>query len=131
MEERARPEPGRSAVGPVPPTDRRDGLRETALAGNPRCHERVEEADPATHRHRDRNRIHVRHHARHHARHRHRSGEVAVLFLVVALLLLGLVVGAAAYLPWPLTLVLGSLIAVWLVVFAGRERRRRNRTRRA
>ena len=54
-----------------------------------------------------------------------------MLFLVVALLLLGIVVGAAAYLPWPLTLVLGSLIAVWLVVFAGRERRRRNRTRRA
>ncbi|MEU6773764.1 hypothetical protein [Streptomyces sp. NPDC046759] len=54
-----------------------------------------------------------------------------MLFLVVALLLLGLVVGAAAYLPWPLALVLGSLIAVWLLVFGGRERRRRNRTRRA
>ncbi|MFJ3231213.1 hypothetical protein [Streptomyces sp. NPDC086787] len=54
-----------------------------------------------------------------------------MLFLVVALLLLGIVVGSAAYLPWPLTLVFGGLIAIWLVVFSGRERRRRNRTRRA
>lgn len=53
-----------------------------------------------------------------------------MLFLVVALLLLGVVVGSAAYLPWGLTLLLGSLIAVWLLVFAGRERRRRDRTRR-
>lgn len=63
--------------------------------------------------------------------HGHPPGEVAVLFLVVALLLLGIVVGAAAYLPWPVALVLGCFIAGWLVVFAGRERRRRNRTRRA
>jgi hypothetical protein len=54
-----------------------------------------------------------------------------VLFLVVALLLLGIVVGTAAYLPWHVTLVLGSFIAVWLLVFAGRERRRRHRTGRA
>ncbi|GGW70773.1 hypothetical protein GCM10010503_55110 [Streptomyces lucensis JCM 4490] len=54
-----------------------------------------------------------------------------MLFLVVALLLLGIVVGTAAYLPWPVTLVLGSAIALWLAVFAGRERRRRDRTRRA
>jgi hypothetical protein len=63
-------------------------------------------------------------------RRRHRPEEVSVLFLVVALLLLGVVVGSAAYLPWGLTLLLGSLIAVWLLVFAGRERRRRDRTRR-
>ncbi|WP_163010585.1 hypothetical protein [Streptomyces dangxiongensis] len=54
-----------------------------------------------------------------------------MLFLIAALLLLGIVVGSAAYLPWPVTLAVGSLIALWLVVFAGRERRRRNRTRRA
>ncbi|GAA2778904.1 hypothetical protein GCM10010521_67370 [Streptomyces rameus] len=53
-----------------------------------------------------------------------------MLFLVVALLLLGVVVGSAAYLPWAVTLLFGSLIAVWLLVFAGRERRRRDRTRR-
>ncbi|MYW45999.1 hypothetical protein [Streptomyces sp. SID161] len=64
-------------------------------------------------------------------RRRRRPGEVSVLFLVAALLLLGIVVGSAAYLPWPVTLVLGALIAVWLLVFAGRERRRRNRTGRA
>ncbi|MEV6837777.1 hypothetical protein AB0N17_25265 [Streptomyces sp. NPDC051133] len=55
-----------------------------------------------------------------------------MLFLVVALLLLGIVVGAASYLPWPVTLLLGALIAGWLLVFAERERRRRrDRTRRA
>ncbi|MFI5683160.1 hypothetical protein [Streptomyces sp. NPDC051636] len=53
-----------------------------------------------------------------------------MLFLVAALLLLGVVVGAAAYLPWPVTVVLGTLIAGWLLVFAARERRRRG-TRRA
>ncbi|MCS0602743.1 hypothetical protein NX794_16210 [Streptomyces sp. LP11] len=55
-----------------------------------------------------------------------------MLFLVAALLLLGLVVGSAAYLPLPVTLVLGALIAAWLLVFTGRERRRRRqRTGRA
>ncbi|MEW2269337.1 hypothetical protein [Streptomyces griseofuscus] len=54
-----------------------------------------------------------------------------MLFLVVALLLLGIILGSAAYLPWPATLVVGAVIAGWLVVFAGRERRRRGRTRRA
>ncbi|MGW2635745.1 hypothetical protein [Streptomyces sp. NPDC001348] len=48
-----------------------------------------------------------------------------MLFLVAALLLLGIVVGSAAYLPWPVTAVLGTVIAVWLLVFAARERRRR------
>ncbi|MFJ7147193.1 hypothetical protein ACIQVT_03185 [Streptomyces sp. NPDC100445] len=54
-----------------------------------------------------------------------------MFFLIAALLLLGIVVGSAAYLPWPVTLVAGALIALWLVVFAGRERRRRDRTGRA
>ncbi|MEU3027656.1 hypothetical protein ACPCBC_19785 [Streptomyces incarnatus] len=53
-----------------------------------------------------------------------------MLFLVVALLLLGIILGSAAYLPWPVTLVVGAVIVGWLVVFAGRERRRRGRTRR-
>ncbi|MFD4986107.1 hypothetical protein [Streptomyces sp. NPDC058374] len=48
-----------------------------------------------------------------------------MVFLVAALLLLGILVGAAAYLPWPVTLVLGTLILTWLLVFAVRERRRR------
>ncbi|MFY4722985.1 hypothetical protein [Streptomyces sp. LaBMicrA B280] len=54
-----------------------------------------------------------------------------MLFLVVALLMLGIILGSAAYLPWPVTLVVGAVIVGWLVVFAGRERRRRGRTRRA
>ncbi|MFG2637627.1 hypothetical protein ACGFX8_27935 [Streptomyces sp. NPDC048362] len=54
-----------------------------------------------------------------------------MLFLVVALLLLGIILGSAAYLPWAVTLVVGAVIVAWLVVFAGRERRRRDRTRRA
>lgn len=54
-----------------------------------------------------------------------------MLFLVVALLLLGIILGSAAYLPWPVTLVVGAVIVGRLVVFAGRERRRRGRTRRA
>ncbi len=53
-----------------------------------------------------------------------------MLFLVVALLLLGLLVGAAAYLPWPVTLVLAAVILVWLAVFTVRERRRRHDPRR-
>lgn len=56
---------------------------------------------------------------------RHRAGVVTVVFLVAALLLLGIVVGSAAYLPWPVTVVLGAVIAAWLLVFTGRERRRR------
>ncbi|PBO26238.1 hypothetical protein CLM85_00190 [Streptomyces albidoflavus] len=39
-------------------------------------------------------------------------------------------VGAAAYLPLPVTLVLGTLILLWLAVFTVRERgRRRARSR--
>ncbi|MFI8129982.1 hypothetical protein [Streptomyces diastaticus] len=48
-----------------------------------------------------------------------------MIFLVAALLVLGVLVGSAAYLPWPATLVLGTLILLWLLVFAVRERGRR------
>ncbi|WP_432012878.1 hypothetical protein [Streptomyces cucumeris] len=58
-----------------------------------------------------------------------RRGEVTMLFLIVSLLLLAIVLGTAAYIPWPVTVLIGSLIALWLVVFAGRERRRRHRAR--
>jgi uncharacterized membrane protein len=51
-----------------------------------------------------------------------------VLFLVVALVLLAAVLGSAAYLPLPVTLVAGAVIVVWLGVFSVRERRRRTRT---
>jgi membrane protein implicated in regulation of membrane protease activity len=51
-----------------------------------------------------------------------------VLFLVVALVLLAFVLGSVAYLPLPVTLVVSAVIAVWLAVFAVRERRRRTRT---
>jgi hypothetical protein len=54
-----------------------------------------------------------------------------VLFLVVALVVLAVVVGSAAYLPWPVTLVAGVAIATWLAVFAVRERRRRGGIRKA
>ncbi|GDY68040.1 hypothetical protein SAV14893_074330 [Streptomyces avermitilis] len=57
--------------------------------------------------------------------------EVDVLFLVVAFLLLVVLIGSAAYIPWPVTLVASVVIAVWLAVFAVRERRRRGRTGRA
>ncbi|CAM5352444.1 MULTISPECIES: hypothetical protein [Streptomyces] len=48
-----------------------------------------------------------------------------MIFLVAALLVLGVLVGSAAYLPWPATLVLGTLNLLWLLVFAVRERGRR------
>ncbi|MER7783624.1 hypothetical protein ABTZ92_15375 [Streptomyces albidoflavus] len=52
-----------------------------------------------------------------------------MIFLVAALLVLGVLVGAAAYLPLPVTLVLGTLILLWLAAFTVRERRRRTRSR--
>ncbi|GGQ58311.1 hypothetical protein [Streptomyces flaveolus] len=52
-----------------------------------------------------------------------------MLFLVVALLLLGILVGAVAYLPWPAAVVLGAGILLWLLVFTTRERKRRNARR--
>ncbi|MFE1749222.1 hypothetical protein [Streptomyces anandii] len=54
-----------------------------------------------------------------------------MLFLVAALLLLGVVLGSVAYLPWPVTLVLATVVVVWLALFTVRERRRRARAGRA
>ncbi|MDX3264452.1 hypothetical protein PV336_35520 [Streptomyces sp. MI02-2A] len=50
-----------------------------------------------------------------------------MLFLVAALLLLGMVMGTVAHTPLPVTLVAAGVIAVWLVVFAIRERHGRRR----
>ncbi|GAB2619448.1 hypothetical protein GCM10027168_59500 [Streptomyces capparidis] len=45
-----------------------------------------------------------------------------MLFLVAALLLLGILVGAAAHLPLSVTLVAAAVIAGWLLAFGVRER---------
>ncbi|MFG2567481.1 hypothetical protein ACGFR6_18805 [Streptomyces sp. NPDC048567] len=50
-----------------------------------------------------------------------------MIVLVAALLLLGIVLGAVAQIPLPLSLVLGVFIACWLLVFAVRERARGSR----
>lgn len=47
-----------------------------------------------------------------------------MLFLVAALLLLGVAMGTVAHAPPAFTLVTATLIAVWLGVFALRERHR-------
>lgn len=46
-----------------------------------------------------------------------------MIFLVAAFLLLGLVVGTAAYIPLPATLAAAAVIGTWLLVFAVRERK--------
>ncbi|MEV0368373.1 hypothetical protein AB0I10_00820 [Streptomyces sp. NPDC050636] len=46
-----------------------------------------------------------------------------MLFLVAALLLMGIMLGTAAHLPLPLTLIAAAVIACWLLVFSLRERR--------
>ncbi|MFD0167673.1 hypothetical protein ACFVJH_26535 [Streptomyces decoyicus] len=46
-----------------------------------------------------------------------------MLFLVAALLLMGIMLGTAAHLPAPVTLVAAAVIAGWLLVFFLRERR--------
>ncbi|MFI0907183.1 hypothetical protein ACH4TE_27250 [Streptomyces sioyaensis] len=46
-----------------------------------------------------------------------------MLFLVAALLLMGIMLGTAAHLPIPVTLVAATVIAGWLLVFFLRERR--------
>ncbi|MGA4951465.1 MULTISPECIES: hypothetical protein [Streptomyces] len=46
-----------------------------------------------------------------------------MLFLVAALLLMGILLGTAAHLPVPVTLVAAAVIAGWLLVFFLRERR--------
>ncbi|MFI0964788.1 hypothetical protein ACH4S8_25845 [Streptomyces sp. NPDC021080] len=50
-----------------------------------------------------------------------------MLFLVAALLLLGVVMGSVAHAPLTVSLVAASVIGVWLVVFALRERGARRR----
>ncbi|GHD44397.1 hypothetical protein [Streptomyces galbus] len=45
-----------------------------------------------------------------------------MLFLVAALLLLGVVLGTVAHAPFGFTLVAAAVIAGWLVIFAVRER---------
>ncbi|MEU2585192.1 hypothetical protein ABZ612_19975 [Streptomyces avermitilis] len=54
-----------------------------------------------------------------------------MLFLVAALLLMGVVLGAVAHAPLSVSLVAAAVIGLWLVVFAIRERqdhRRRTAT---
>ncbi|MEU5209565.1 hypothetical protein [Streptomyces sp. NPDC020742] len=46
-----------------------------------------------------------------------------MLFLVAALLLMGIALGTAAHLPLPVTLVAAAVIGGWLLVFFVRERR--------
>ncbi|MFE0134226.1 hypothetical protein ACFWY6_22085 [Streptomyces sp. NPDC059037] len=51
-----------------------------------------------------------------------------MLFLVAALLLLGVAMGSVAHAPLPVTLVAAAVIGVWLLVFAIRERRGQHRS---
>ncbi|MFF8537965.1 hypothetical protein ACN6K9_006672 [Streptomyces sp. SAS_267] len=46
-----------------------------------------------------------------------------MLFLVAAFLLLGVVVGAAAHLPLPVTLAASAVIGCWLLVYGLRKHR--------
>ncbi len=48
-----------------------------------------------------------------------------MLFLVAAFVLLGVVVGAAAHLPLPVTLVAAAVIGCWLLFYALRRRHAR------
>ncbi|MER6348592.1 hypothetical protein ACWC10_35950 [Streptomyces sp. NPDC001595] len=50
-----------------------------------------------------------------------------MLFLVAALLLLGVVMGTVAHAPLTFSVVAAALIAAWLAVFAVRERHARRR----
>ncbi|MFE4969207.1 hypothetical protein [Streptomyces sp. NPDC056660] len=50
-----------------------------------------------------------------------------MLFLVAALMLLGVVLGTVAHAPLDVTAGLAAVIAVWLAVFALRERSARRR----
>ncbi|MER5968306.1 hypothetical protein ACFYYR_06530 [Streptomyces sp. NPDC001922] len=45
-----------------------------------------------------------------------------MLFIVAALLLLGILLGAVAHLPLPVTLIASAVICGWLLVFGVRER---------
>ncbi|MEU9170249.1 hypothetical protein AB0D34_20990 [Streptomyces sp. NPDC048420] len=51
-----------------------------------------------------------------------------MLFLVAALMLLGVVLGTVAHAPITFTAVAAAVIAVWLGVFALRERHARRHT---
>ena len=51
-----------------------------------------------------------------------------MLFLVAALMLLGVVLGTVAHAPLTVTAVAAAVIAVWLGIFALRERGRRRHT---
>ncbi|MCX4571985.1 hypothetical protein [Streptomyces sp. NBC_01571] len=53
-----------------------------------------------------------------------------MLFLVAAFLLLGVVVGAAAHLPLPVTLAASTAIGCWLLVYGLRRHRGDNGTAR-
>jgi hypothetical protein len=53
------------------------------------------------------------------------GGSDPMLFLVAALLLLGVVLGTVAHAPLGFTVVAAAVIAVWLSVFALRERHAR------
>lgn len=48
-----------------------------------------------------------------------------MLFLVVALLMLGIVLGAVAHAPLSVSAVAAAVIVAWLAIFAVRERRAR------
>ncbi|WP_046582601.1 hypothetical protein [Streptomyces mangrovisoli] len=50
-----------------------------------------------------------------------------MLFLVAALMLFGVVLGTVAHAPLPVTAAFAAVIAVWLAVFALRERHARRR----
>ncbi|MFJ1790710.1 hypothetical protein [Kitasatospora griseola] len=47
--------------------------------------------------------------------------------LLLALLALGLLAGAAAHLPGPVALAAGGAVAAWLLLFAAREQLTRTR----
>ncbi|MER5811058.1 hypothetical protein ABT143_23180 [Streptomyces sp. NPDC002033] len=54
-----------------------------------------------------------------------------MLFLVGALLVLGVVLGAVAHVPVPVSVIGGCAIALWLMLFAARERLSRHRAGRS
>lgn len=51
-----------------------------------------------------------------------------MLFLVGALMLLGVVLGTVAHVPVGVSVAVAAFIGVWLVIFAVRERHGRRRT---
>ncbi|MFF7643845.1 hypothetical protein [Streptomyces canus] len=50
-----------------------------------------------------------------------------MIFLVAALLLLGILLGSVAHLPVPVSLVAGAVIGAWLLAFTARRRHVRHR----